>query len=72
MLSRSTDTELAGSVSVKLVPALAMVLVTGKTYAGDARELASPELPDASWTTVALVAIAFTPLTLNVVASGVP
>src|ERR1700690_3617500 len=71
-VSRRMESELAGSVSVKLVPALAIELVTGKTFVGAAREFPSVKLPEVNWMTVAPDATALTPVTLNVVASGAP
>ena len=64
------ESELAGSVSVKFVPALEIEFVTGKTYVGDNKLSASDELPEVNWMTVALGAMELTPVTLNVVASG--
>ena len=69
-VSRRMESELAGSVSEKLVPALAIEFVTGKTYVGDAKEFSSAELPEVNWMTVALDAMELTPVTLNVVANG--
>jgi hypothetical protein len=71
-VSRRMESELAGSVSEKLVPALAIELVTGKTYVGDDKEFSSNELPEVNWMTVALDAMELTPVTLNVVASDAP
>ena len=52
-LSRRTESELAGRMSEKLVPALAISLVTGNTFAGDAKEFSSAALPEVNWMSVA-------------------
>src|SRR5579871_5254979 len=53
-LSRRIESELAGNVRIKLVPALEMELVTGETKVGAAKEFSSEALPEVSWTTVPL------------------
>src|ERR1035437_1144761 len=67
--SRRIQSEFAGSVNVKLVPALLMEFVTGKTFTGAASEFSFAGLPEVNWMTVAVGAMELTPVTLTVVAT---
>jgi hypothetical protein len=70
-LSRRMESEFADSVRVKLVPALEIEFVTGKTYVGDKKVFSSAELSEVNWMSVAFGDMELTPVTLNVVATGV-
>ena len=63
--NRNMESELAGSVTVKLVPALLIALVTEEILVGKANELVALAFPE-SCTTVAAGVMVATPFTLNV------
>ena len=68
--SLRTESEFAGRVRVKFVPALLITLVTGKTLVGAASEFSSVGLQEVNWMSVAVGATELSPLRLNVVATG--
>ena len=69
-LSRRIDSEFAGKVRTKFVPALEMEFVTGETKVGAANEFSSEGLAEVSWITVAVEETEFTPARLNVVVNA--
>src|SRR5215472_15359937 len=62
---RSTDSELAGNVYKKLVPAFVSTVVTGKTFVGLASEFSFSALEEVSCIRFAADPIVASPFTLN-------